>query len=134
MLNKTTVSALTGWCARLMAKVTGRSIQEECRHPTYPLVNKIRARRLRWLGHILRSPEGYLVRQVVVAQCELWLQLQVPYPMGSIMMDAPPHDTVEHLVQIAEDRDQWRMLVNSIAAQEGEIEELDVSLQNDYFD
>ena len=39
------------------------------------------------------------------------------------MMDAPEHTSMEQLIQIAEDRDQWRVLVNSILPGEGEIED-----------
>ena len=70
MLNDATMASLRGWCARCVPKVTGRSIREECVDPTYPLVLKVRARRLRWLGHILRSHEGHLVRRVLMAQCQ----------------------------------------------------------------
>jgi hypothetical protein len=116
MLNDATMASLRGWCARCVSKVTGRSIREECVDPTYPLVLKVRARRLRWLGHILRSHEGHLVRRVLMAQCQQCLMDGAAYPVGSIMMDAPPHESMAELVEIAEDRSKWRGLVHDILA------------------
>jgi len=54
--------------------------------------------RARWLGHILidRLDEDRLLRKVVIA-------MEKPYPKGSIMMDAPPHDTMEDLTYLAGD-------------------------------
>ena len=54
-----------------MSKFSGKTIREECVDPTFDIVSKVRARRLRWLGHILRAHEGYLVRRVVLA---LWIK------------------------------------------------------------
>ena len=39
------------------------------------------------------------------------LGMQKPYPAGSILMDAPEHDSMEELVVLASDRDEWRDLV-----------------------
>lgn len=124
-MDEGTQRSLRGWCARLVSKITGRSIREECCSPTYPLVQKVRARRARWLGHILRSDERYLVRQVLVAQFGYMLQCGVQYPVGSIMQDAPAHSSMEQLITMAEDRDEWRLLVNSIAAGEGDVDEFE---------
>ena len=68
----------------------------------------------------VRAHEGYLVRRVVLAQVESWRESGVPYPEGSILMDAPQHDSVEHLIQLAEDKDGWRILVNMIKMGEGD--------------
>ena len=114
MLDESTQASLRGWCARRMAKITGKSIREECIDPTYPLIAKARAKRLRWLGHILRSHEDYLVRRVLVAQCEQCIEAGEPYPVGSIMMDAPAHSTMQELIDTAENRKGWRSLVNNI--------------------
>lgn len=70
MLDSGLQRSLRGWCARLVSRLTGRSIREECVDPTFPLVERVRARRLRWLGHVLRSSEQNLVRRVLVEQCE----------------------------------------------------------------
>ena len=45
---------------------------------------------------ILRLDEDRLLRKVVIA-------MEKSYPKGSIMMDAPPHDTMEDLIYLAGD-------------------------------
>ena len=60
--------SLRGWNARCLATITGREISQEHRHPTFDLIAKLRARRLKWAGQILRlEPEGSLVHQVLMA-------------------------------------------------------------------
>ena len=60
--------SLRGWNARCLAVITGREISQEHRHPTFDLIAKLRARRLKWAGQILRQePEDSLVRQVLMA-------------------------------------------------------------------
>lgn len=50
--------------------VTGRSIKEETIDPTFELLGRIRARRLKWLGEVIRnSNEEMLVRRVALGQC-----------------------------------------------------------------
>ena len=109
LLDEACQASLRGWCALLMSKVTGRSIREECVGPTYKIVDKVRARRLRFLGHALRSPESSLVRRVIVGQCA-----KGDYQKGSVLMDAPRCASVGDLITMAEDRESWRLLVNSI--------------------
>jgi hypothetical protein len=62
--------SLRGWDARCLATITGREISQEHRHPTFDLIAKLRARRLKWAGQILSSrleSEDSLVHQVLVA-------------------------------------------------------------------
>ena len=42
------------------------------------------------------------------------LQMEKPYPQGSILMDAPPHESMENLVDYAHDFDQWSIWANAI--------------------
>ena len=106
--------SLRGWCARLVSQITGRSIRDECVDPSFPLIERVRARRLRWLGHVLRSSEQHLVRRVLVEQCEEVLAAGQDYPRGSVMMDAPGHRSMEQLVELANDRSEWRLYVNPL--------------------
>ena len=46
--------------------MTGRSYREEAVNPSMDLVALVRARRIRWMGHMLREEEGYLLKKVVV--------------------------------------------------------------------
>ena len=109
-LNEKLQSTLTGWCARKVSLFTGKSIRDECVHPSFRLVDRIRARRLRWLGHILRAGEGYMVRKAVVG----WAQEVGEYPAGSIMMDAPIHNSIQDLVLMARDKEKWQIEVKAI--------------------
>ncbi len=56
---------LNGAASKMLATITGRTIQEEARNPTINVVMKARYRRWSWLGHVLRMPEHRLVRQVL---------------------------------------------------------------------
>ena len=47
------------WNAVCLAAITGREISQEHRHPTFDLIAKLRARRLKWAGQILRLDQVY---------------------------------------------------------------------------
>ena len=103
---------LRGWNARRLSNITGRSIRDETVSPTLDLGLVLRKRRLRWLGHILRMDDTRLVRRVVMS-------IVKPYPEGSIMMDAPQHDSIEELVEMAgghgyENHHAWSKLVDDL--------------------
>ena len=51
------------------------------------------------------------------------IKYQLSYSGAISTQDAPEHTSMEQLIQIAEGRDQWRVLVNSILPGEGEIED-----------
>ena len=93
----------------MLARITGRSFREEARTTTtsYDLLGRIRATRLRWLGHILREGEGRLIYHAVKEQ-------RAAGKFGDLLMDAPPHSSLYHLQLIAKDKDEWRRLVNAI--------------------
>lgn len=63
----------------------------------YDIVAHLRARRLKWLGHILRMPPTEQLRQVVI---KLAWPAREKNP-GSIFMDAPPHSTIGTLIALA---------------------------------
>ncbi len=48
---------LNGAASKMLATITGRTIQQEARNPTINAVMKARDRRWSWLGHVLRMPE-----------------------------------------------------------------------------
>ena len=111
-LTDATIRSLRGWNAKYLARITGRSIREECVEPTWELIVEVRKRRLKWPGHILRSPDTQLLRQVVVAQSEAWCNSACP--PGSIFMDAPAHTSMAELISIANDRQEWRVCANAL--------------------
>jgi hypothetical protein len=51
--------------ARRLAFVTGREIRDEYCVPSFVLVARVRARRLRWAGHLLEASEEYLSRRAL---------------------------------------------------------------------
>ena len=51
---------------------------------------KVRAKRLWWLGHVVREGESHLVSRVLLGYIE---DKANKYPEGSIMMDAPSHSS-----------------------------------------
>ena len=107
---------LKGWNARCLATISRSSdksldgqeaadrISSECRNPSIDIVKKIRYRRFKWLGQILRLEEENqktrLVKQAVTGMVK-------PYPAGSILMDVPDHDSMEQVVEWAQDVDRW---------------------------
>ena len=91
-----------------MSHLTERTIAEEYRVPTVDLVLWLRLRRLKWVGHILRLPEERMVRKVMLAKHAEQLEKHGCPKHGEVLMDVPPHSTVEELVELAKDRDGWR--------------------------
>ena len=43
-----------------------------------------------------------------------WARDVGEYPKGSIMMDAPKHDSVQELVDLAYNKEDWRVGVNVV--------------------
>ena len=105
--------SLRGWNARCLAAITGREISQEHRQPTFDLIAKLRARRLKWAGQILRlEPEDSLVHQVLVATA--MHDLTTGYNRRSLLMDAEEYTTVEELLALAADRKGWTERVRQI--------------------
>ena len=88
--------------SRMLARITGNTIPQEARPATTSLniINRIRARRLRWVGHILREGPEKLTYQALKAQDEM------DNP-GNLLMDTPPHEKIEDLIPLAKDRATW---------------------------
>jgi ribonuclease HI len=128
-LNEATCRRLNGWNCRCLVKITGKEYREEATTPTFDLVTALRARRLRWLGHILRMPEERLIRQVALRQGTPATNKAIP--AGGLFMDAPEHSTVPELLAIAGDREKWRAFVNKLAKGE-ELEDEDEEAQKEY--
>ena len=105
--------SLRGWNARCLAAITGREISQEHRQPTVDLIAKLRARRLKWAGQILRlEPEDPLVHQVLVATA--MYDLTTGNNRRSLLMDAEEYATVEELLAPAADRKGWAERVRQI--------------------
>ena len=104
---------LRGWNARCLALITGREHREETVDPTFDILERLRARRLRWAGHILRSEESNLLRRVLLAEAQQELEAGHA-TAGGLLMDAPTFRSVEELLGFAEDREGWRFLVSGL--------------------
>ena len=112
-MNSRVLKKLRGWNARCLATITGRGFREETVEPSFDLVARLRSRRLRWAGHILRQKETSLLRSVLLAQTEAGL-VQGGQEEGGLLMDAPTFASTEDLLALAADRDGWREVVQSL--------------------
>ena len=83
----------------MLAWFTRKTIVQEARPATTSLhvINRIRARHLRWVGHLICLGPEYPPYHVLKVQHDMNRE-------GNILMDTPPHDTFEELTAIAEDR------------------------------
>ena len=69
VLDEKTKKALRNFNARCLHRITGREYAAESREATttFDTIGKLRARRLQWLGHMLRASKDRLIH-VAVAQ------------------------------------------------------------------
>ena len=111
VLDEKTKKALRNFNARCLHRITGREYSAESSEATttFDIIGKLRARRLQWLGHMLRASKDRLIH-VAVAQMIDHRQ------DGDLLSDAPAHDgSIEKLIELAEDRDEWRKRVHKLA-------------------
>ena len=108
-LTQEVMRKLNGCNSQMLARITGRSVREEVRSTTtsFDLVKKIRVRRLRWLGQILRGDQTRLLFHTVVYQFH-------NKSSGNLFMDAPSHDNLDELIVLASDKTYWKSLESSI--------------------
>ena len=75
------------------------------------LIRYLRALRLKWVGHVLRRGENFPARRAMMME-------QQPYGEGStctcILENTPKHGSMAELIELAEDREKWRLEVNSL--------------------
>ena len=107
-LSAANIKALRLWNAKRLAFITGRSIRSEYKYPSLNLVAALRVRRLRWLGHVLRMEDGMRAVKTVLTQ------MRQPYPEGSLLMDAPRHRDTKQLITMAQDKEEWNLIVNAL--------------------
>jgi ribonuclease HI len=95
---------LAWWNAKMMARLMqvpheayAETVRAQMQEPEFDLIAKLRARRLRWLGHTLRLQDSSLLRQVTMRGED---------PLrGSVLDDEalPAHDSMEELAAMAGD-------------------------------
>ena len=108
-LNKQILALINGANSRMLARFTGKSIPAEARPATCSLnlIQKIRQRRLRWVGHILRQGPGHITYTTLAVQ-------SINNSEGNLLMDAPPHINLDDLIPLAMDRAAWGTMVSRI--------------------
>jgi exonuclease III/alkylhydroperoxidase family enzyme len=107
-LDEKTKAKIRGWNARCLSVITGRSIRDETVDPSFDMVSRLRSRRLRWAGHILRLEESSLIRKVLIAVAAREIESGCKDD-GGLLADAPAFGSVEQLLEVAGDRDEWRV-------------------------
>ena len=108
-LDPTTCKIINGANAAMVSHITQRSIQEEATTGTrtFDLLRWIRARRLRWVGHILRMRDDRLIKQALHTIYDNRKE-------GDILMDIPDTKDWQDLQAIASHRKGWRARVHKI--------------------
>ena len=108
-LDPRTRKMLNGANSRLMARITNKSPREEASSATqtFDVIRWIRARRLQWVGHILRMPPDRLVSKALHHISENRAD-------GDLLMDAPPYHSWEELRLSAQNREAWRRRVHHL--------------------
>ena len=111
VMDKEMQGKLQQWCARCTVHITGRTIQEEYKSPTFPIIKKIMKRRFDWLGHQLRR-SGSLVQTALKVLAQDYLDGEIT--AGSIIQEAPLFKSVDELLEMAEDRELWNGASNKM--------------------
>ena len=108
-LNPRACRKLRGANSRMLAWITGNSIPHEARPATtsFNIIRKIRIRRLRWVGHILRAgPQNPSYQALKSLHSN-------PIP-GSLLTDVPTKNIIEEVTILVKDRSAWRELIHNI--------------------
>ena len=100
---------LNGANSRMMSRITSKTIHEEASKETrtFDVVSWIRARRLQWVGHILRMDEGRMVHRALKHIYENKSE-------GDLLMDLPKKYLWKELLMLANNRDGWRHHVQAL--------------------
>ena len=86
-----------GTGARCLAHITGNSIADECRHPTFDLIATLKCRRLKWARlELALQGERPTARGLIFDARRM--QAAGGYKKGFVLCDAPAHRTVEELL------------------------------------
>ena len=108
-IDEKTKKRINGTNSIMLARITGKSIPQEARPATTSLnlVCRIRMRRHRWVGHILRLGQDSIAYQALKVQSRMQVE-------GNLLMDAPPHSIFEDLTRQDKDRARWREITHAI--------------------
>ena len=108
-LDERTCAMLNGANSRMVARITNKTPHEEASPTTrsFDVVRWIRARRLTWVGHILRMDADRLVHKAIKFMSE-------NRSTGDLLMDVPKGFTWDEMQKLTSDRVVWRGRVNSL--------------------
>ena len=109
LLNDKVTKALNGANSQMLSVITGQSPHAEASADTrtFDLLRWIRARRLQWLGNILRMGQDRKLKQAV-------FEIFKAPSEGDLLMDAPKMSSWRELTQFAADRDFWKTRVRRL--------------------
>ena len=114
-LDERACAILNGANSRMMARITGKTIKEEASKATrtFDVVRWIRARRLQWIGHVLRA-ELRRRKECPDAQPRLIYKamefMHSHRKEGDLLIDVPDHQDWDDLCKQSEDKtrfDAW---------------------------
>ena len=101
-------AALNGANASMVSIITDKTPREEAAAgKSFDVVKWIRARKLQWLGHILRMGPQRKVKQAI-------FEMFKARRHGDMLMDAPATDSWRELCTYACDREYWRTRVRAL--------------------
>ena len=108
-LDEASAAMINGANARLLSRFTGKDAHAEAsaRTRSYDLVQAIRLRRFKWVGHIMRMDGDRLVKLAVQSQFKHEYE-------GSMLSDLPDHMKYNDIVQAAQQRKLWKSMASNI--------------------
>ena len=100
---------LNGVNSRIVSWITKKTVREEAssRTRSFDMVSWVRARRLTWLGQILRMDSSRDIHKLVKYMFDERFE-------GDLLADAPDTDTFEELVEMAVKSEEWLKMVKEL--------------------
>ena len=97
-LDDSLLSTLRGWNARCLAHITGNSISNECRHPTFDLIATLKCRILKSARQelALHKQQGERPSARGLIFDARRMQAAGGYNKGFVLCDAPVHKKVHY--------------------------------------
>ena len=105
---------IRGWNSRCLHRITDRSYRDECVEPSLDILARAKPRRMKFLGHVLRSDNNYLAKQVLLADGERQMKEMNRYEEGAILSEAPYHRSLKKLQELAQDRPRWKKMAYEV--------------------
>ena len=108
-LDVRTCKMLNGANSRMMSRITAKTIHEEASRETrtFDVVGWVRARRLQWVGHILRMDEKRMVYKTLQHIYENKSE-------GDLLMDLHDKYSWRGLLMLADNRSGWKKRVQAL--------------------